>query len=70
MFHRFEYLRNEYNSRLPFNQIYPDIFIGGFKECDRKHLIGNAMEAITPNAPEHRREEVYLQMYVDSNHAG
>jgi hypothetical protein len=53
-----------------FDPTYPLIDLSKFKECDWKAFYGDATEAIPPNAPKPRGQEVDLRLFVDSDHAG
>jgi hypothetical protein len=53
-----------------FDPTFPDIDEATFKECNWKEYYPGAQEQISPNAPEVRGQEIDLQMYVDSDHAG
>ena len=66
----FAFLRQKYNSRFFFDPTYPAINMNDFKECKWKGFYVELKEAIPPNDLEERRKEVYLCVYVDSNHAG
>ena len=66
----FAYIRQKYNSRMEFNPTYPVIDMNDFTECKWKGFNGDLKEAIPPNAPEERGEEVDLSGYVHSDHAG
>ena len=68
--HVFAFLRQKCNSRMAFEPTYPVIDMNKFKECKCKDFYGNLKQAIPPNAPEDRENEVDLRGYVDSNHAG
>ena len=55
---------------MAFDPTYPKIEMSDFKECDWKEFYGDVTEAIPPNAPQARGEEVDLRMHVDGEHAG
>ena len=63
------YLKLWHNSRLASDPSYSDIDCSNFCECDWTDFYEFAIESIPPNAPPPRGKEVYLQMFVDSNHA-
>jgi hypothetical protein len=62
VFHIFNYLEKRHNSRIVFDPTYPTIDMSSFKDCDWKQYYGNAKEAIPPNAPEARGQEVDLRI--------
>ena len=63
-------LRDRYNSRMAFDPTYPDINKHSFKECEWKELYVDCEEEIPSNAPKSRGKDFYLNIYVDSDHAG
>jgi hypothetical protein len=70
VFHIFNYLEKQHNSRIVFDPSYPTINMTACKDkCDWKSFYGEAREAIPPNAQTPRGKDVDLQMFVDSNHA-
>ena len=65
------YLKWKHNSRLFFDQRYPDIDFDAFNDgAEWKTFYGDVIKAIPPNAPEARGKAVDLRMWVDSDHAG
>ena len=71
LFHMFSYLKKKHNSRMVFDPSYPFVDEERFKsEEDWKVLYGDVKEAIPPNAPEARGNEVVIRHYVDADHAG
>ena len=62
--HIMGYLKLRHNSRLAFDPPYPNIDQSNF------HFYEDAVEAIPPNAPPLRGEEVDLCMFIDRDHAG
>ena len=64
------YLKVRHNSRLAFDPSYSDIDDSNFWECNWKDFYEGPMEAIPHDALLPGGNKVYLQMFVDSNHAG
>jgi hypothetical protein len=57
----FAYLKKKHNSRMVFDPIYPFVDEERFKsDEDWKVLYGDVEEAIPPNAPEPRGNEVVI----------
>ena len=44
--------------------------MGAFKECNWKTFYRDVKEAVPPNAPKAKGKEVYLRLYVNSDHSG
>ena len=59
-----------YNSRLMYDSLYPEIDYSVFQKCGWSEFYWDAKEAIPMNASEPRGKEVYIHMFVDSDHAG
>jgi hypothetical protein len=70
LFHIFAYLKNKPRSTLVFDDSYPDVDQGRFKQCDWGNYYPDAVEAVPPNAPEPRGKEVGIHCFVDANHGG
>ena len=66
----FGFLRQKFNSRMAFETTYSNIDMSDFKEWKWKDFYRKLKEAISPNAPEERVNEVDLRGYVYSDHAG
>jgi hypothetical protein len=56
--------------RVVFDSTYPSVDMGTFIETDWKSMFGDAKEMITSDAPVTRGKEVYLRLFVDSDHDG
>ena len=70
MFHIFGYLKGHHNDRMVFNPTDPTPDMSMFQEHDWYDFYGDVKEVIPPNAPEPRSKEVYMRIFVDSDHAG
>jgi hypothetical protein len=70
VFHVFEYLGLHHNSRVVFDPTYPSVDMGTFIKTDWKSMYGDVKEMIPSDAPVPRGKEVYLHLFVDSDHAG
>ena len=68
--HVMGYLKLRHNSRLTFDCSYPDVDHSNFWDCHWTDFDEGAVEAIPPNAPLLRGNEVDLCMFIDSNHDG
>ena len=51
-----------------FDPTYPKINESSFKYFDWRGFYGDMLEAIPPNEPVSRGKELYLRMFVDSDH--
>ena len=69
VFHVFAYLKARHNFRMVFDPKYPSINKTNFQEHEWKRLYGDVKEAIPNNCPKPLGREVYLLMFVDSDHA-
>ena len=71
VFHLFNYMvERTHNAWIVFDPSYADVDWTAFKEYDWKSFYGDKNEEIPPNAPEPRRKDVDLRLFVDSDHAG
>ena len=69
--HIMAYLKGKHNLRLALDPTYPDIDYETFKiDKDWTHFYCDISEAIPPNTPDPLVKSVYLQIMVDSDHAG
>ena len=69
--HIMSHLKWKHNSWLVFDPSYPDVDMPTFKSNeDWKAFYGDVKEAKPPNAPKPLGKEVFLRMFVDSDHAG
>jgi hypothetical protein len=70
VFHVFAYLGLHHNARAVFDPTYPDVDMGTFIKTDWKSMYSDVKEMIPSDAPIPRGKEVYLCLFVDSDHAG
>ena len=70
LMHIFGFLQINHNSRMAYDPSYPTINMNVFKPNNWKSFYGNVEDSIPSNAPELRGKDVYLQLYVNSDHAG
>jgi hypothetical protein len=70
VFHVFSYLGLHHNARFVFDPTYPAVDMGTFIKTDWKSMYGGVKEMIPSDAPFPRGKEVYLLLFVDSDHAG
>ena len=68
--HIFGFLKVKYNTRMAFGPTIPYCNGSAFKDCDWNQFYGYSTEGIHSNAPKLRGKIVYVQMYIDSDHAG
>jgi hypothetical protein len=68
LFHLFAYLEKKHNAQFVYDPTYPDIDLRVFKQCDWKQFYGEVKEAIPPNAPLLRGNDVEPCMFIDSDH--
>lgn len=66
VFNLFQHLDKKHNARIVFDPSYPEIDQSTFKECNWKSFYG---DAIPPNAPPPRGNDVDIRLFVDSDHA-
>jgi hypothetical protein len=64
------YLKSHKKMRLMFDCGYPKVNEKWFKSYDWCEFYRDAKEAIPPNAPEARGNDVIITCFVDANHAG
>ena len=64
------YLNNKHNTTMVFNPSYPVINLLDFKRCDWRTFYGDVKEAIPPRMPKGGGKDVYIRMFVDSDHTG
>jgi hypothetical protein len=69
-FHMFAYLKEYPRSRLVFDDTRASIPDSRFHTCDWAEFYPDAREAIPPDMPEPRGEEVKVTCFVDADHAG
>ncbi len=69
LLHMFGFLQICHNSWMAYDLSYPTIDMDVFKPNDWKSFYGNVEEFIPSNAPELRRKDVNLRLYVNSDHA-
>ncbi len=65
--HVFNYLEKKHNARIVFDPSYADVDMSVFKEYNWQAFYGNVKEAIPPNAPPFRGEDVDLQFCTSSS---
>jgi hypothetical protein len=70
VFHVFAYLGLHHNARVVFDPTYPAVYMDTFIKTDRKSMYSDVKEMIPSDAPLPRGKEVYLRLFVDSDHAG
>jgi hypothetical protein len=70
VFHVFAYLGLHHNSRVVFDPTYPAVDMGTFIKTYWKSMYGDLKEMTPSDAPIPRRKEVYLRLFLDSDHAG
>jgi hypothetical protein len=70
VYHLFAYLSLHHNARVVFDPTYPDVDMRAFIKTYWKPMYGDVKEAIPPNAPATRGKEIYIRLFVDSDHAG
>jgi hypothetical protein len=70
VFHVFAYLGLHYNSRVVFDPSYPSVDMGTFIKTDWKSMYGDVKEIIPSDAPVTHRKDIYVRLFVDSDHAG
>jgi hypothetical protein len=68
--HMFAYLGLDNNARVVFDPTYPSADMGTLINTDWKSMYGDVKEIINYDAPVPREKEVYLRLFVDSDHAG
>jgi hypothetical protein len=66
----FSYLRLHHNANVLFDPTHPSVDMGTFITNDWKSMYGHVKEIIPSDDPVYRGKEVYLQLFVDSDHAG
>jgi hypothetical protein len=70
VFHIFSHLKHHLNSHLVFDSNYIDWDKSSFVEYDWKEFYHEVSEAIPPNAPVPRGQEVQVNAFVDADHTG
>jgi hypothetical protein len=70
VFHVFAYLGLHHNARVVFDPTYPAVYMGTFIKTDWKSMYGDVKEMTPSDDPIPRGKEVYLRLFVDSDHAG
>jgi predicted nicotinamide N-methyase len=70
VFHVFAYLQLHHNAIVVFDPTYPSVDMGTFINTDWKSRFGVVNEMIPSDAPVHRVKEVYLHLFVNSDHSG
>jgi hypothetical protein len=70
VFHVFVYLGPHHNARVVFDPTYPSVELGTFIKTDWKSMYGDVKEMIPSDDPVPCGKEVYLRLFVDSDHAG
>jgi hypothetical protein len=70
VFYVFAYLGLNHNARVVFDPTYPYVDMGTFIKTDWKSMYGDVKEMIPSDSPAYHRKEVYLRLFVDSDHAG
>jgi hypothetical protein len=70
VFHVFAYLGLHHNARVVFEPTYPAVDMGTFIKTDWKSMYGDVKEMIPSDSPVPRVKDVYLRLFVDSDHAG
>ena len=68
--HIMGYVKSHKKMRILFDSSYPKVNEGWFKEYDWYDFYRDAKEAIPPNMPEARGNDVIISCFVDANHAG
>jgi hypothetical protein len=69
-FHIFSYLKHHLNSQLVFDPNHVEWETDSFVNYDWQEFFHDAQEAIPPNAPAPRGQEVQINAFVDADHAG
>jgi hypothetical protein len=70
VFHVFAYLGLHHNERVMFDPTYPSVDMGTFIKTDWKSMYGDVKEMIPSDDHVSSGKEVYLCLFVDSDHAG
>jgi hypothetical protein len=70
VFHVFAYPAMHHSAMVVFYTTYPSVDMGAFVKTDWKSMYGDVKEIIPFNSPVPRGTEVYLRLFVDSDHAG
>jgi hypothetical protein len=70
VFHVFAYMELQHNTRVVFDPTHPAVDMGNFIKTDWKSMYGAVREIIPSDAPIPCGKEVYLRLFVDSDHAG
>ena len=68
--HVMAHVGQRYKSRLVYDPSYPQIDHSDLRNCDWSEFYRDAEEAIPMNTPEARVKEVYICIFVSSDHAG
>jgi hypothetical protein len=69
VFHVFAYLGMHHNTRVEFDPKYPAVDMGTFINTDWKSMYVDVKEMTPSDDPVTRGKEVYLRLFVDSDHA-
>ena len=67
--HVMAYLKQKHNSRLVFDTAYHNIDLSIFPQQDWTEFYGDIAEAIPDSMPLPLGKDVYIRMWVDSDHA-
>jgi hypothetical protein len=70
VYHLFAYLYMHRNTRVVFDTTYPDVDMRAFIKTDWKPMYGDVKEADSSKRTCHKRNAIYLRLFVDSDHAG
>jgi hypothetical protein len=70
VFHVFAYLGLHHNARVLFDPTYPAVDMDTFIKTDWKYMYGDVKEMTHLDAPASSGKEVYLRLFVESDHAG
>jgi hypothetical protein len=69
VFHVFACLGIHHNTRVEFDPKYPAVDMETFIKTDWKYMYGDVKEMTPSDDPVTREKEVYLRLFVDSDHA-
>jgi hypothetical protein len=70
VFHAFAYLKGHSRSRIILDDSKPVVDESQFTKVDWTAFYPDAMEAVPPNAPEPRGNDILVSCFVDADHAG
>ena len=68
VFHTFGYLKGHHNAQMVLDPTFPNPDMSMFQEHDWCGFYGDVKEVIPPNSPDPRGKEVYLKIFVYSDH--